>query len=54
MAEPVSYEFKKKSSVLNMRIPQSLLEAIKTKTRQKGVPFTHYVRTLIERDIARS
>jgi predicted DNA binding CopG/RHH family protein len=36
-----------------MRIPQSLLEAVKTKAASKGVPFTRYVRMLIEQDIAR-
>ena len=53
-AEPVRYEFEKKAAALNMRIPQSLLDALKTKAAAKGVPFTRYVRMLIEQDIARS
>ncbi|MBB3810711.1 CopG family antitoxin [Pseudochelatococcus contaminans] len=52
-AEPISYEFKKKSSALTMRIPQSLLDAVKTKAKSKGIPFTRYVRMLIEQDLAR-
>lgn len=50
--KPVRFEFEKKAATLNMRIPQSLLDAVKTKARAKGVPFTRYVRMLIEQDLA--
>ncbi|SNX73151.1 predicted DNA binding CopG/RHH family protein [Cereibacter ovatus] len=50
---PVSFEFEKKAAALNMRIPQSLLDAVKAKAAAKGVPFTRYVRLLIEQDLAR-
>jgi predicted DNA binding CopG/RHH family protein len=36
-----------------MRIPQSLLDAVKRKASRRGVPFTRYVRMLIERDVTR-
>lgn len=51
---PISFEFEKKAAALNMRIPQNLLDAVKAKAAAKGVPFTRYVRLLIEQDIARS
>lgn len=51
--KPVSFEFEKKSAALNMRIPESLLDALKGKAKAKGVPFTRYVRMLIEQDISR-
>jgi predicted DNA binding CopG/RHH family protein len=50
---PVTFEFEKKSAALNMRIPESLLDALKSKAKTKGVPFTRYVRMLIERDVSR-
>lgn len=50
---PVSFEFEKKAAALNMRIPQSLLDALKAKAAAKGVPFTRYVRMLIEQDMTR-
>lgn len=50
---PVSYEFEKKAAALNMRIPQGLLDAVKAKAATKGMPFTRYVRLLIEQDIAK-
>ncbi|GGA92244.1 hypothetical protein GCM10011491_20330 [Brucella endophytica] len=52
-AEPVRYEFEKKAAALNMRIPQSLLDAVKAKAAAKGVPFTRYIRLLIEQDLSR-
>jgi predicted DNA binding CopG/RHH family protein len=36
-----------------MRIPVGLLEAVKAKAAAKGVPYTRYVRMLIENDLAR-
>ena len=51
---PVQYEFEAKAAALNMRIPQSLLDAVKKKAAQKGMPFTRYVRMLIEKDVIRS
>jgi predicted DNA binding CopG/RHH family protein len=37
-----------------MRIPQPLLDAVKAKAKAKGIPFTRYVRMLIEQDVMRS
>lgn len=51
--KPVRFEFEKKAAALNMRIPQNLLDAVKVKAAAKGVPFTRYVRMLIEQDVAR-
>jgi predicted DNA binding CopG/RHH family protein len=51
---PVRFEFEPKSAALNMRIPQSLLDAVKQRASSKGIPFTRYVRMLIEADVARA
>ncbi len=53
-AEPVRYEFGKKAAALNMRIPQAMLDAVKAKAAARGMPFTRYVRMLIEQDLGRS
>ena len=37
-----------------MRIPAALLDAIKAKAASKGLPYSRYVRMLLEADIARS
>ncbi|MFE3836473.1 CopG family antitoxin [Pseudogemmobacter sonorensis] len=53
-ATPVRYEFEKKAAALNMRVPKSLLDAVKSKAAARGIPMTRYVRMLLEQDIARS
>ena len=50
--KPVRFEFERKSAQLNMRIPQSLLDAVKVKANQRGIPYTRYIRELMERDVA--
>lgn len=52
--QPMHFEFQPKSAALNLRIPASLLDALKDKAKAKGIPYTRYVRMLLESDIARS
>ena len=51
--KPMRFEIEAKGAFLNMRLPASLLEAVKAKARASGVPYTRYVRMLIETDVAR-
>ncbi len=46
------FEFEEKDSQLSMRVPTSLLDAVKSKAKLKKVPYTRYIRMLIERDIS--
>jgi predicted DNA binding CopG/RHH family protein len=48
------FEIEPKSAALNMRLPTSLLEALKAKAKTKGIPYTRYVRMLLETDVAGS
>jgi predicted DNA binding CopG/RHH family protein len=48
-----SFEFEPKSAVLNMRLPEALLEAVKAKAAAQGIPFTRYIRMLMEEDLPR-
>ena len=50
---PASFEFEKKAAQINMRVPEALLEAVKSRARAQGIPFTRYIRLLMEQDIAR-
>jgi predicted DNA binding CopG/RHH family protein len=50
---PMHFEIEKKSASLNMRMPQKLLEAVKVKAERKGIPYTRYIRMLIEQDVSR-
>ncbi len=50
--KPMRFELQNKSAALNLRLPQNLLDAIKAKAKSKGIPYTRYIRMLIEHDIA--
>ncbi|UFN02838.1 BrnA antitoxin family protein [Xylella taiwanensis] len=50
--KPMHFEIEPKTAVLNMRLPTQLLEALKAKAKTKGVPYTRYVRMLLESDAA--
>ncbi len=50
--KPMRFEFEAKAAVLNMRLPQNLLDALKRKAKARGVPYTRYVRLLLESDVA--
>jgi predicted DNA binding CopG/RHH family protein len=52
--KPMQFEFEKKDAQLNMRVPESLLEAVKTKAKSRGIPFTRYIRMLMEQDVGRT
>lgn len=49
---PMRFEVEPKSAALNMRLPQSLLDAVKAKARSAGVPYTRYVRLVLEQAVA--
>ena len=51
--KPMRFEFEPKSAALNMRMPQNLLDAMKSRALAKGIPYTRYVRLLLENDVAR-
>jgi len=48
---PKRFEFAAKSASLTMRLPDELLQALKAKAQSKGMPYTRYVRLLLENDV---
>src|SRR2546422_99466 len=46
--KPMHFEFEKKGAQLNMRIPQPLLDAVKKRARTRGIPYTRFIREVIE------
>ena len=51
--KPMKFEIEAKSAELNLRLPQSLLDAVKVRAKAKGIPYTRYVRMLLETDLAK-
>ncbi len=35
-----------------MRVPRPLLDAVKDRAKSRGIPYTRYIRELMERDIS--
>ncbi len=51
--KPMRFEIAKKEAALNMRLPGALLDAVKAKAKASGIPYTRYVRMVLEADVAR-
>ncbi|MDR1966491.1 MAG: BrnA antitoxin family protein [Synergistaceae bacterium] len=49
--KPMRFEIEPKSAALNMRLPQSLLDAVKIKAKKEGIPYTRYVRLILEQAV---
>jgi len=47
------FEFAPKSAALHLRLPEALLQGVKDRAQAKGVPYTRYVRMLLENDLAK-
>lgn len=50
---PVRFEFEKKSARLNMRVSRSLLKAVKSRAKARGIPYQRLIRELLEQALAR-
>ncbi len=47
--KPVKFEFQPKAARLNMRLPMPLLDAVKARAKARGVPYTRFIREVLER-----
>jgi predicted DNA binding CopG/RHH family protein len=50
--KPMRFEIAPKSAQLNMRLPGQLLDAVKAKAKERGIPYTRLVREALERTVA--
>ena len=50
--KPVKFEFQAKAARLNMRLPAPLLDAVKARAKARGVPYTRFVREVLEQATA--
>jgi predicted DNA binding CopG/RHH family protein len=50
--KPMHFEFEPKAAQLNMRVPRSLLDAVKERARARGIPYTRFIRQLMEQAVA--
>jgi predicted DNA binding CopG/RHH family protein len=52
-AMPVRFEFEKKGARVNMRLPDSLLAAVKKRAKARGIPYQRFIREALEQAVAR-
>jgi predicted DNA binding CopG/RHH family protein len=52
-AKPIKFEFEKKDARVNMRLPKTLLEALKEKAKQRGIPYQRLIREALEHAVTR-
>jgi predicted DNA binding CopG/RHH family protein len=46
------FEFEPKAAQLNMRLPETLLRAVKDHARARGIPYTRFVRETLEKAVS--
>jgi predicted DNA binding CopG/RHH family protein len=51
---PFRFEFEAKAAQVNMRMPRSLLDAVKERAKDRGIPYTRFIREVLEREISRA
>ena len=51
---PVHFEFEKKDEQINMRVPQSLLNAVRRCASERGILYTRYIRETLERAVTQT
>ena len=44
----VRFEFEPKSERVNMRLPRTLLDAVKARAAKQGIPYQRYIRQALE------
>jgi predicted DNA binding CopG/RHH family protein len=46
---PIRFEMKRKDKAVNLRLPEQLLEAVKSRAQRAGMPYQRYIRLALER-----
>jgi predicted DNA binding CopG/RHH family protein len=47
----VNWELLPKTARVNMRLPETLIAAIKTRAAQRGIPYQRLIREALEREV---
>jgi predicted DNA binding CopG/RHH family protein len=51
-AKPVRFEFEKKEARVNMRMPETLLKAVKRRATARRIPYQRFIREALEEAVA--
>ena len=50
---PMKFEFERKTKQINLRMPESLVEAVKARARERNIPYQRLIREAIETALER-
>jgi predicted DNA binding CopG/RHH family protein len=48
----VQFEFEPKTERVNMRLPRTLLDAVRARAAKQGIPYQRYIRQALESAVA--
>jgi len=51
-AHLVRFELKPKDKSVNLRLPEDLLEAVRSKAQRAGIPYQRFIRMALERAVS--
>ena len=46
---PMHFEFERKTTQVNMRMPEGLVKAVKAKAAERGIPYQRFIREAVEK-----
>ena len=46
---PAHFEFERKDTQVNLRMPEGLLKALKERAKKRGIPYQRFIRETLER-----
>jgi predicted DNA binding CopG/RHH family protein len=49
---PTDHEYRPKTATVSMRVPQSLLDAVKAEAARAGMPYQRFIRQAMERALS--
>lgn len=52
--KPMRFEIAQKDAVLTMRLPTALMNQVRARAKAAGVPYSRYVRMVLESELART
>lgn len=51
--KPMHFELKRKEATVSMRMPQSMVDALKAQAKREGMPYQRLIRSILETAISR-
>ena len=51
--KPINWELFTKSARINMRLPEALLQALKARAAERGIPYQRLIREVLERELGK-